>query len=180
MGLATVSVRTYLVEISDTEIRGIAGMTASLMLNFGGIINTSLGTVLPWYHLAFFVIGTLAFFCLVVVPLVPESPTYLALSQKEREARNVLLSLRGKYVDLDQELNLLKAQNTEIQDDLRQWGALLNPAVLKNMAIVTGIFFIVNFCGTEVIRANATRMLQVSFSLCFLLNSPVCCRSISI
>ncbi|XP_071534133.1 facilitated trehalose transporter Tret1-2 homolog isoform X2 [Panulirus ornatus] len=160
MALATVSCRTYLVEIADTEIRGTAGMIASSMLEFGGILTISLGMVLPWYSLAFLVVALLLFYCLVIMPFLPESPTYLAVQNRSEEALQVLLQLRGRHVNLDEELSLLKQQNDRVE--VQGWSALLKPFILKRMVVCIGILCISNFCGTEVIRANATRMLQAS------------------
>nr|XP_045605525.1 facilitated trehalose transporter Tret1-2 homolog isoform X2 [Procambarus clarkii] len=161
MGLATVSVRIYLAEIADTEIRGAAGMIASAMLEFGGLVTISVGMLLPWYHIAFLVIVILLTFCVFIAPFLPESPMYLAISNRDAEARQVLLSLRGNYVDLDKEISLLKEENKQVEGRY-SWDALLKPFILKRILIVTGIFCISNFCGTEVIRANVTRMLQTT------------------
>lgn len=161
MGLATVSVRIYLAEISDTEIRGAAGMIASVMLELGGLATICLSMVLPWYHLAFVVIAILLTFCILIAPCLPESPTYLAINNKDEEAHKVLVNLRGHYIDVDKEIALLKEQNKQVEGRTN-WDPLLKPFVLKRILIVTGIFCISNFCGTEVIRANVTRMLQTT------------------
>ncbi|KAK7066651.1 hypothetical protein SK128_010979 [Halocaridina rubra] len=155
-----VSVRTYLVEISDTAIRGVAGLATEVMMGIGSITAIGLGISLSWYHIAFVSTGQILIFGLFIVPLLPESPSYLLVKGKEKKARKVLLYLRGKNVNLEEEIMQLKAEN-ECNGE-KGWKILAKSNILKKCVIVFGLFFISNFCGSLVIRTNALRMLQTS------------------
>ncbi|KAK7066650.1 hypothetical protein SK128_010978 [Halocaridina rubra] len=159
--LLGVAVRTYLVEISDTEIRGAAGLTTEVMKGIGAIGVTGLGMILPWYHLAFVSTCHIMIYGLLIVPFLPESPTYLLVKGKEDKAHQVLQYLRGKYANLDEEMKQLKAKN-ECHTGKKGWRIIFKADIIKKCSIVFGLFFISNFCGSEVIRANALRMLQTS------------------
>ncbi|XP_068238707.1 facilitated trehalose transporter Tret1-like [Palaemon carinicauda] len=159
--LLVVAVRTYLSEVSDTAIRGAAILSAECMKSVGAILIVAIGMLGTWYQIAFFCIAEIIFFGLVVVPFMPESPTYLTVTGKEDEARQVLRRLRGSYFDLETEISQLKKQN-ERQDGSSGWGVLLKKDIMKKCLIVFGLFGISNFCGTEVIKANAVRILQTS------------------
>ncbi|KAK7080207.1 hypothetical protein SK128_023797 [Halocaridina rubra] len=159
--LVAVSVRTYLSEISDTAIRGAAILTAECLRSFGAIVIIAFGMCSSWYYSAFFCAFQILISGLVAVPFLPESPTYLTVTGKDEEARSVLTRLRGKYFDVDAEIQQLKKQNNSKEGN-SGWGALLKPEIMKKCLIVFGLFGISNFCGTEVIKANAVRILQTS------------------
>lgn len=156
-----VSVRSYLAEISDTPIRGAAALTTEIMKGTGAIIIIGFGMIIHWYYLALFCGCFVLLFGLLFVPLLPESPTYLVVSGRDKEARHVLRHLRGPYVDLDEEIQQLKEQNQR-DDEVRGLGIFLKPDIVKKCMIIFGLLLISNLCGTEVIRSNALRMLQTS------------------
>lgn len=159
--LLVVAVRTYLSEISDTAIRGAAILSAECMKSVGAILIVAIGMLGSWYYIAFFCACEILVYGLLVVPFLPDSPTYLTVRGKDDEARKVLQRLRGRYVDLEKEIAQLKTQN-ERRDGSSGWGVLLKPDIMKKCLIVFGLFGISNFCGTEVIKANAVRILQTS------------------
>ncbi|KAK7078540.1 hypothetical protein SK128_028639 [Halocaridina rubra] len=159
--LVVVSVRTYLSEISDKEIRGAAILSAECMKSMGAILIVALGMIGTWYYAAFFCVCEILFFGIAVLPFLPESPTFLTVTGKDEKAMKVLKRLRGKYIDVEGEMCNLKEAN-ERGDGNNGWSALLKPDVMKKCLIVFGLFLISNFSGTEVIKANAVRMLQTS------------------
>ncbi|XP_068219958.1 facilitated trehalose transporter Tret1-like [Palaemon carinicauda] len=155
------SVRTYLVEISDTSIRGAAGLTTEVMKGLGGITVIALGMIFPWYYVALICLCHLVFYGMLVVPLLPESPTYLVVHHREEKARQLLGHLRGRHVNLNDEIKQLKEKNSD--SDLRSaCSGVFTRAVFKRCLVIFGLFLISNFCSTEVIKANALRMLQSS------------------
>lgn len=159
-GLLVVAVRTYLSEIADTAIRGAAILSAECMKSVGAILIVAVGMLGSWYYIAFFCIFEVLLW-LVSVQFLPDSPTFLTVSGKDDKARKVLQRLRGPYFDVEKEIAQLKTQN-ERKDGNSGWGVLLKPDVLKKCLIVFGLFAISNFSGTEVIKANAVRILQTS------------------
>lgn len=157
-----VSVRTYLVEVADTSVRGAASMLTEVMKGVGAIVIIAFGMLMPWYFLAFLCGAQYFLFSCVLVPFLPESPTYLAVTGEEEKARHILRRLRGPSVNLDNEIHKLKEENRRSSNDSSVWKIFSDSQVIKHILIIAGLFFISNFSGSEVIRANATRMLQES------------------
>ncbi|XP_066980094.1 facilitated trehalose transporter Tret1-like [Macrobrachium rosenbergii] len=155
------SVRTYLAEISDTSIRGAVSLTTEVMKSIGVITVIGLGMILTWYYVAAMILGHLLFYGACVVPFLPESPTYLVVCNREEEARQLLRRLRGPNVDLDEEIRHLREMNTN-RASSNECSGVFTRDVLKRCMVIFGLFLISNFCSTEVIKANAMRMLQTS------------------
>nr|CAB3266209.1 solute carrier family 2, facilitated glucose transporter member 5-like [Phallusia mammillata] len=100
-GLATGIVPMYIGEISPKEWRGAIGVLNQLLITIGILfaqllgLESMLGTQQMWPYL-------LAFTCIpsvlqmISIPFMPKSPRFLLIDQqKEDEARNVLVKLRG-------------------------------------------------------------------------------------
>lgn len=160
-GMMGVAARTYIVEIADTEIRGSASVVVNLMMQVGSVSVLALGIPLRWYQVSFVSIGILACYCLLLVPSLPESPTYLVVTNKDEEAKDVLRRLRGPAVDVPKLLQNLKKQNAALQNTVG-WGFLLQRDILRRELILFGLFLIANFTGVQVIKANTARMLASS------------------
>ncbi|XP_068239948.1 facilitated trehalose transporter Tret1-like isoform X2 [Palaemon carinicauda] len=160
-GLQGIAVRSYLAEVSDDRFRGAAGMTTEVMKGLGFIFIIALGISMPWYYTAVFSACHFLLFGFVVAPCIPRSPSYLIVKGREEEAIEILRKLRGPYVDHRDMVRQLKKKN-ESTDGSAFWRIFFRPVILKKYLIVAGLFFIANFSGVEVIRGNATRMLQTS------------------
>ncbi|XP_064095454.1 facilitated trehalose transporter Tret1-like [Macrobrachium nipponense] len=155
------SVRTYLAEISDVSIRGAVSLSTEVMKGIGAVTVIGLGMVLTWYYVAAILLGHLLFYGVCVVPFLPESPTYLVVRNREEEARRLLRLLRGPDVNLDEEIRRLREMNTNGASS-NECSGVFTRDVLKKCMVIFGLFLISNFCSTEVIKANAMRMLQTS------------------
>ncbi|XP_045611610.1 facilitated trehalose transporter Tret1 [Procambarus clarkii] len=179
-GMVTLAVITYATEIPDTTHRGSVGTIVCFMFLIGTGIGVSLGIFLTWYEVAFINVGLLLLYIIAIVPCLPESPTFLAVNDKDKAAHRILERLRGTYADLDAEIKLLKQLN-RVTDATSKWGALLSLENLKRISLLSCLFFIQNFSGTAVIRVNATRILEASgvnldkdISTTILLVVPIC------
>lgn len=158
-GMMGVAVRPYIVEIADTDIRGSAVVVANFLLQIGSISVVSLGIPLKWYQVSFFSCAVHATYGLLLVPFLPESPTFLAVTNKDEKAKSVLHRLRGTDVDVEGVLRDLKKQNESV-GNTASWRVLVRPAVLRQELIMFGLFLVSNFSGVEVIKANTSRILQ--------------------
>ncbi|XP_069955484.1 facilitated trehalose transporter Tret1 isoform X2 [Cherax quadricarinatus] len=179
-GMVTLAVITYATEIPDTSHRGSIGTIVILMFLIGTGIGVSLGIFLTWYQVAFINVGILLLYTTAIVPCLPESPTFLAVVDKDKAALKVLAGLRGNYADLDAEIKLLKQLN-RVTDATSRWGALLSAENLKRILLLSCLFFIQSFSGTAVVRVNATRILEASgvnlnrdISTTILMVVPIC------
>ncbi|XP_042211762.1 facilitated trehalose transporter Tret1-2 homolog [Homarus americanus] len=160
-GMVSLAVITYATEIPDTRHRGSFGTIVCLMFLFGAGVCVCLGISLTWYQVAFVNVGVLLVYMIAIVPCLPESPTFLAVTNQTKEARDVLLRLRGADADVDGEIQLLKNLN-QINGGSSRWGALLNCENMKRILLMSVLFFIQNFSGTSAVRVNATRILETS------------------
>lgn len=160
-GMMGVAARTYIVEIADTEIRGSGAVVVNLMVQVGSVIVIALGIPLKWYQVSFVSIGILACYCLLLVPWLPESPTFLIVTNKDEEAKAVLRRLRGPDVDVSKLLQSLRKQNEGVQNTVG-WGFLLKRDILRRELILFWLFFFANFTGFQVIKADTARMVASS------------------
>ncbi|XP_064086023.1 facilitated trehalose transporter Tret1-2 homolog isoform X2 [Macrobrachium nipponense] len=158
VGMANVAVFVYASEVSDVRVRGTLGMASHLLVQIGGITNISLGILLNWYYMSLICACFLLAHCLTVFTL-HESPSFLAVKGHDEGALKVLRKLRGSHVDVHEELTYLQQQN-QATDDTQGGRGLLQKQHLQKIGLMSGILFIHNFCGTQVLRMNATRQLQ--------------------
>ncbi|KAJ6794363.1 sugar transporter ERD6-like 5 [Iris pallida] len=107
IGLLSYVVPVYIAEITPKELRGGFTTVNQLMICGGVTFAFLLGTVLAWRTLAF--IGTLP--CLLQLfglLFIPESPRWLANTDRENEFESALQKLRGKSTDISQEVEDIK------------------------------------------------------------------------
>lgn len=133
----------------------------NLMMQIGSLMVIGLGIVMTWYHVMFVNVSVSLLHCVFVATVLPESPTFLVVHDRDDEAVIILRRLRGSYADVDKELSLHKQMNQRA-DGTSGWSALLKLDVIKRMLIMFGLFFISVFSGVQVLKANTTRMLQAS------------------
>ncbi|XP_068200223.1 facilitated trehalose transporter Tret1-like [Palaemon carinicauda] len=156
--MGNIAVFVYASEISDVSIRGTLCTISNLLIMAGGIFNICLGSILSWYYMSFISVGLLLGHCLMVSTL-HESPSFLAVKSQDERALRVLRKLRGAQADIQEELCYLRKNNTN-SGDSQGYRGLLQKQHLKQIALMTGIFFIHTFCGTHILWVNATRQLQ--------------------
>ncbi|XP_068251168.1 facilitated trehalose transporter Tret1-like isoform X2 [Palaemon carinicauda] len=157
-GMMNVALFIYAAEISDPKIRGSMCMLSHILMQSGGLMAIALGVVMSWYYVALICGCILVVHCLLV-PTLNESPSFLAIKNKDDEALDILRKLRGSYADVKEELAYLHQQN-QSNSKRQGFGVLLKREHLKKIALMSGIFFVHNFCGTQILRVNATRQLQ--------------------
>ncbi|XP_064082262.1 facilitated trehalose transporter Tret1-like isoform X1 [Macrobrachium nipponense] len=157
-GMMNVALFIYAAEISDPKIRGSMCMLSHILMQSGGLMAIALGVIMSWYYVALICGCILVVHCLLV-PTLKESPSFLAIKNRDDEALDILRKLRGSYADVKEELAYLHQQNQN-NSKRKGFGVLLKREHLKKIALMSGIFFVHNFCGTQILRVNATRQLQ--------------------
>lgn len=157
-GMMSVTGNVYAVELPDTNVRGFLAMIPNVMVSVGLVASVSLGLCLRWFEIPAVAIGVFAA-CCASVSFVPESPTFLAVSGRESEARRVLRRLRGPSADVEEEMEVLRAYN---QDKTGQpiYKLFLQRDVLRALLVIQGLFLIQNFCGFSAFMINTTRIFQ--------------------
>lgn len=160
-GMVTLTVITYATEIPDTAIRGTATAITCLMFLFGATICVGLGLVITWYEVALSNAGVLLIYIFLIVPFLPESPTFLIVKRHDKEAIKVLKRLRGNYINIETEKEVLRKMNDN-KTGGTSWSFLLQRKVQKRLLVLLVLFLVQAFSGTAVLRANAVRILEAS------------------
>ncbi|KAK3094967.1 hypothetical protein FSP39_008433 [Pinctada imbricata] len=101
-GMITVSAPVYIAEISTSSLRGFLGAGNQLAITVGILVAYFLGMNLRWNHLAF---GGAIFsiFTLVVLYFIPETPRWLVMKNRQKDALLSLASLRGPHTNVEEE-----------------------------------------------------------------------------
>lgn len=146
----------YAVELPDTNVRGFLAMLTNVMMSAGLVASVSLGLCLRWFEIP--AVGVFLA-CFASVCFVPKSPTFLAVSGREAEAREVLRRLRGPSADVEEEMKVLKDYN---RDKTGQpiFRLFLQRDVFRALLALQGLFLLQNFCVFNAFMINTTRIFQ--------------------
>ncbi|KAK7076418.1 hypothetical protein SK128_014979, partial [Halocaridina rubra] len=161
-GVTTVAGSTYIIELPDLAIRGALAAIPTIFFGLGLVLAVGTGMALRWYQISFIGYAVMAICCLIMY-ILPESPTYLAVIGKEGEAIQVLKRLRSPDADIQKELKSLQECN-ERKTEESVVRLLLKPNILRLLIICMILFFIQNFSGLNVMYYNTTRIFQSSGS----------------
>lgn len=159
--MVTLTVISYATEIPDTTIRGNAVAVTTVMFLLGASFCVGIGIILAWYYVALLNVCMMLASIFFIVPSLPESPTFLIVTEQEDKATKVLERLRGPYINIENEITLLKKMNDEVTED-KSWSFLLQRKVQKRILVLTVLFLVQAFSGTAVLRANTVRILHDS------------------
>ncbi|XP_045605011.2 facilitated trehalose transporter Tret1 [Procambarus clarkii] len=161
-GGASVCVNTYRAEISDAEWRGSLSVIINLGVQFGQLVTMAVG-----YHGRYFTVAlvnnVIPLVLLLSVIWLPESPSFLIIKGRDVEARQVLLRLRGQYINLEKEMDAFKELNNA-REKHSVWQGLRQSQVLKSIVIITVLFSLQSFTGYLVINSNASRIFAEAAS----------------
>jgi len=158
-GLATGLVPLYISEIAPKHLRGALGVVNQLAITIG-ILSAQLlglkevfGTEELWPILLAFTAVPSAV-QLLVLTFLPESPRYLLIDQnKHREAKIALIRLRGKSVDVDDEVEEMQAEadanaSSEVASIL---DVLRDPSIKWQMICISTLHAVQQLCGINAI-----------------------------
>ncbi|XP_055516265.1 solute carrier family 2, facilitated glucose transporter member 6 [Leucoraja erinacea] len=151
-GMSASSIPVYISEISVAKLRGRLGSTPQFMLVCGSLLLYALDLVLSWRWLA--VVGAVIPAILIIAMcFMPESPRYLISKERNYEAIEALLWLRGSDSDYLQEYRTIaESLNKEVKRlscmDLRQ------PFVYKPILITLFMRVFQQTSGITVILVN--------------------------
>ncbi|XP_064118689.1 facilitated trehalose transporter Tret1-like [Macrobrachium nipponense] len=162
-GATSIAGYAYVVELSDTKIRGMMATLPTMGIVLGNLYTVSFGYILKWQHLTFVCLLPLAAFALLTF-LLPESPSFLVIKGRRQAAIAILRRLRGEYADVEGEVAELERRNAAPAKDQNgsSWKMLLKKDVLKRVLVVSMLFFTMQFCGNFVFMIHTTRILQAA------------------
>ncbi|KAK3863495.1 hypothetical protein Pcinc_030749 [Petrolisthes cinctipes] len=148
---------TYASEIADTSHRGSFVSVNIIMFLLGIVSGAALGMIFTWYEVALFSDGLLLL-AAFIVPFLPESPTFLVVTDRHTQAAEILRRLRGYNCNIENEILMIKEMNnTETKST---WRDIFRGDNIKRLLILFGLFCVQSFSGVHVLRSNLTRILQ--------------------
>ncbi|WP_049569535.1 sugar porter family MFS transporter [Nonomuraea sp. SBT364] len=166
IGMASVLGPTYIAEVAPAAYRGrlgsfqqlaiVLGIAVSQLVNYviarlaGGDVNNHLWGLQAWqWMLGACVVPALLF--LLFASTIPESPRYLIMAGRVRQARTVLSEVEGEGVDLDERVreiqHVLRTEAAPTMKDLR--GPALGLLPIVWIGIILSVFQ--QFVGINVI-----------------------------
>lgn len=155
-GGTTIAGYAYVVELPDISIRSSMAVVPTLGVVIGSLYSVAVGYYFPWHYLSF--VGalppTIFFFFSFFLPL---SPSFLVVKGRRQQAITILQELRGKYVNVEEEVSELERRNMLGSTGYR---GLLQRDVLKRVAVVVMLFVLMQMCGNFVFMIYTARILE--------------------
>ncbi|KAG5671425.1 hypothetical protein PVAND_001622 [Polypedilum vanderplanki] len=108
-GAFCISAPQYSAEIAEKEIRGAIGSFFQLLISLGILFSYVVGAFLSVFWLSV-LCGIMPFIFASIFIIMPESPTYLVIKNKNTQAEKSLKWLRGENYNPTQEIDELKAK----------------------------------------------------------------------
>lgn len=121
-GAALVVAPIYISEMAPPKEKGLFGALTQIMINFGIFTTQLLGYFLSrdnLWRIILAVAGGIGILQVLGLALVPESPKWLAEHGSPQRARDILRKLRGRKVDLDDEVKSwnIDGSNSDIAEE---------------------------------------------------------------
>jgi MFS family permease len=156
----------YSAEIAEKEIRGTIGSLFQLLMVTGVLFVYIVGPFMSvfWTNI---VCALIPLIFGAVFFMMPESPVYLIIENREEEAIKSYKWLRGSAYDPQQEIHELKQilaesenSNVSLKDEFKKRSSVLG------IIISVGVMFFQQLSGINVVIFYATIIFQVSFPIC--------------
>ncbi|XP_045593310.1 facilitated trehalose transporter Tret1-like [Procambarus clarkii] len=161
-GGTTIAGYSYVIELSDVSVRGMAATIPTMGVVLGGLYTVCFGYVLPWHYLSMIcALPPLLFFLVTFV--LPMSPSFLVVQGRRQQAIVILKQLRGNYANVELEVSELERRNA-VSDDGRRggWRDLLQRDVLRPIIVVVVLFLLMQLCGNFVFMIYTARILEAT------------------
>ncbi|XP_001946479.3 facilitated trehalose transporter Tret1-2 homolog [Acyrthosiphon pisum] len=165
LGAITATVPMYIGEIAEKSIRGELCSYVQVNVTLGILYVYSIGPFVNYAWLAI-MCGILPVIWFILVLLVlPESPTYLWRSGKNKEAEDVLVMLRGKDYDISGELQALQKELEEKKPNGKLKDMVKSKATLRAAFTALGLFGFLSCSGINVVIFNAQTIFSSTGSI---------------
>lgn len=170
--IVLVATPCYLVEIAELEIRGTLITMYQVMQNLGTLV---VFCVAPYVHFRTLAGIMLTFPLLLLATLswMPESPTYLLLRGRTKQARQALLRLRGlrNFEDVEEEFAAMQRSVEERGGGLAAGGYVQTARELlcdsvnrRTLLLASALQALLLWCGFLVMMTYATFFFELSGS----------------
>lgn len=146
----------YVGEISTNEMRGAMLAMFQLMMCFGVLFVYVVGNYVSLKILNI-ICGSISVLYSLIFLALPESPSLLISHNRDDEAKQSLKVLRGQNYNYQKELDDLKLQHKEREDQKKTFTEVFKTAsTLKAFGIVMIQFFFRQTCGINVVLQYST------------------------
>lgn len=163
VGLLGPSSSVYIGETSDPKYRGFLLAGISLAIAVGLLLSHILGTFFTWTTTALFCV-TLPSVSVVLLSVVPESPSWLAKKGSLKAAVASYHWCRGHSCEANEELAaMLEKQKQDAEEHLsikQTARMLLRGQFLKPLAIINLFFVTTQFSGVNAITFYSVSIMQ--------------------
>lgn len=162
-----VSLKVYISEAAVPEVRGSLSSLQKILNQVGVTISFTAGAYLNWQCLAALVAcAPIILFILVIY--LPETPSYLLLRGREKDATKSLQWLRGKDVDVRQELATIRTNilaTKQISDGRRIFSKkYLSLRLIRPVLITCGLTLFQRFSGAHAFSFYAVTTFRKTLS----------------
>jgi MFS transporter, SP family, arabinose:H+ symporter len=151
----------YVAEVAPTSMRGRLGTMYQMSIIIGILISYGLNYLLRntggnnWRWMFFTGVVPSAVFCLFVT-MAPETPRFLALKRKDRDALAVLLRIESE-TDAQAQLEAIR-NSLDVQT--MSWRALLRPGVSRALIASVVLAILIHLSGINTIIDYAPAIFQ--------------------
>lgn len=155
-GAFCVTAPAYTSEIAQDSIRGTLGSYFQLMITIGVLFAYVVGS-----YTTVFLFNILCTCIPIVFGIVfffmPESPNYLVVNNRNDEAKEALIKLRGRNYDVDYELNTLKQKAEEARNNPVAFSsAITKKTAIKALVICYSLMLFQQLSGINAVIFNTS------------------------
>ncbi|XP_076056272.1 facilitated trehalose transporter Tret1-like [Oratosquilla oratoria] len=150
LGVSSLAVPNYVIEIASAKYRGRLGSVVDLSRGFGIFFMFCIGaSSLTWRQLSLVCGITTTVPTFVGLLFLPDSPRWLATKRRYDQVEKSLRYFRGQDFDINPEMNAIinAAKQTDKPTVISQIGELRDRVLLKRFAIFMFICFFFQFSG---------------------------------
>ncbi|KAK4029896.1 hypothetical protein OUZ56_022854 [Daphnia magna] len=158
-GASTPTSQIYVSECSSPRIRGALGSFTATFLSLGIVIAYIVGAFVEWQILCF-LIGSLPIVLGLAMLFMPETPSWLVAHNQEPQAKVALQKLRGKYTDIEPELQRMKTNGNSQMLDVSYANILTSSHLMKPLFISMALMFFQQFSGINAIVFYSASIFQ--------------------
>ncbi|GBD57177.1 sugar porter family MFS transporter [Gluconobacter wancherniae] len=159
IGIASYVAPLYISEIADEQRRGSLIAMYQLMITLGILLAFISDALFSYSHAWRWMFGVVAIpgaFFLIGSFFLPDSPRWLMLQGRHREAESTLAVLRSSPEHAHAEINDIRAQLTQTQRGLSLF--LENPNFRRSVALGMGLQLVQQFTGMNVVLYYGPRI----------------------
>lgn len=155
-GAFCVTAPAYTSEIAQDSIRGTLGSYFQLMITIGVLFAYVVGS-----YTTVFLFNILCTCIPIVFGIVfffmPESPNYLVVNNRNDEAKEALIKLRGRNYDVDYELSTLKQKAEEARNNPVAFSsAITKKTAIKALVICYSLMLFQQLSGINAVIFNTS------------------------